>query len=287
MVSLKQYPTAYSMLKQALDVELPSLPHFLWAFAQPDDIMVHDATLVKIVEFILTDFCSECHRNAFYQPKHERTHWIDRVVPIFQCFGDHSQLLGFQWCEIPTEEHVEFTIDPNSWMRTATIKYHDGLGYDINGRGRLVMEALSSSIAKEDAEHTQGDTVKALYASIELLNSFVRRHAAASFSNLCSVVSFSLQCVCTTITLSTMNMDYNNIGGYIQTEVCYTDVPYTFNNRTSWMEAFEVVAYLFTSFREPLTILKTIKKESSGLVLVKDIDRGLRVLVEVNDLPPP
>ncbi|KAG1473437.1 hypothetical protein G6F56_000950 [Rhizopus delemar] len=29
MVSLKQYPTAYNMLKQALDVELPNLPHFL------------------------------------------------------------------------------------------------------------------------------------------------------------------------------------------------------------------------------------------------------------------
>lgn len=40
---------------------------------------------------------------------------MDRVVPIFQALDDHSQLLGFQWCEVPTEEHAEFTIDPTTW----------------------------------------------------------------------------------------------------------------------------------------------------------------------------
>ncbi|CEG84516.1 hypothetical protein RMATCC62417_18307 [Rhizopus microsporus] len=286
MTSLKEYPTAFNMLKQALNVALEELPHFLWTYTMPNDTTDYDKTLSKIVKFVLTDFSSKCHRNPYYQPKYERTYWIDRVVPILQCFGDHSQLLGFQWCEIPLEEHAEFTIDPNSWMRTATVKYHDGLGYDLNGHGRLIMEGSSRSITKEDIEHTQGDTVKALYASIEILNSFVRRHAAASFLSLCSIVSFSLQCVCTTITLSTTSMDYNKIGGYIQTEVRYADVPNTFDSRASWMEVFELLAYMFTSLREQKKILETIKKESSGLVHVNDIDRGLHVLAEVNDLSP-
>lgn len=207
-------------------------------------------------------------------------------MPILQCFGDHSQSFGFQWCEIPTEEHVEFTIDPNSWMRTATVKCHDGLDYDMDGHGRLIMEGSSRSITKEDIEHTQGGTVKALYASIEILNSFVRHHAAVSFLSLCSVVSFSLQCICTTITLSTTSMDYNKIGGYIQTEVRYADVPNTFDNRASWMEVFELLAYMFTSLREQQSILETVEKESSGLVHVGDIYRGLHVLAEVSDFPP-
>ncbi|KAI7906231.1 uncharacterized protein BX663DRAFT_499331 [Cokeromyces recurvatus] len=73
MVSLKQYPTTYNMLKPALDAELPNLPHFLWTFVQPNDIMAHNATLIKIIQFVLTDFCSKCHCNAFYQSKFERT----------------------------------------------------------------------------------------------------------------------------------------------------------------------------------------------------------------------
>ncbi|KAI9473538.1 MAG: hypothetical protein EXX96DRAFT_309868 [Benjaminiella poitrasii] len=261
MVSLKQYPTAYNMLKQ----ELPNLPRFLWSFTQSGDITAHDATLTKIIQFVLTDFCSKCYRYAYYQPKYERTYWIDRVVPILQCFGDHSQLLGFQWCEIPTDEQVEFIIDPNSWMRTATVKYHDGLGCDMNGYSRLIMEGSSSSITKENIDHTQEDTVKALYSSIEILNAFIRRHAAASFSSLCTVLSFSLQCVCITITLSTTKIDYTNIGGYIQTEVRHADVPNTFNDRVSWMEMFELVAYLFTSLREQ----ETIKKKTWGLFLLR------------------
>ncbi|CEP09377.1 hypothetical protein [Parasitella parasitica] len=101
------------MLKQPLDVELPNFPRFFWSFAQSGDIMAHDATLTRIIQFVLTDLCSKCHRYAYYQAKYERMYWIDRVVPILHCFGDRSQFLGFQWCEVPTDEHVEFTIDPN------------------------------------------------------------------------------------------------------------------------------------------------------------------------------
>lgn len=82
-------------------------------------------------------------------------------------------------------------------MRNTPIKYHDGIGYDINGRSLLVMEGSSSSTLKEYVDPTQDDTIKTFYASIEILTSFLRHHATASFSSLCSVVSYSLQCVCT------------------------------------------------------------------------------------------
>ncbi|CEP13584.1 hypothetical protein [Parasitella parasitica] len=149
------------------------------------------------------------------------------------------------------------------------------------------MEGSSSSITKKNIHHTLEYTVKALYSSIEILNAFVRRHAAASTSSLCTVLSFSLQCLCTTITLSTTKMDHTNIGSYIQSKVRHADVPNTFNDRETWMEVFERVAYQFTSLREQETIMQTIKKENSGIVLVKDTDRALHVLEEINDRPPP
>lgn len=270
----------HTALKQALDVELSKLLSFLWMFTQSNDTMSHDATLVKIIQFVLTDFCSKCY--PFFQLKNEHPLWIDRIVPIFLIFGNHSQLLGFQWCDVPTEEHVEFTIGSNTWMRTATTKYRDGLEYDINSRSRLVMEGSSNSTSEENIEHTQEDTVKTLYASIENLNSFIRRHCSASFSSLCSVVSFSVPCVCNTITLSTTTMDCNNVGAYIQTEVRSAEIPLTFQNRLSRMYVFELVAYLYTSLREQEAILETIMKESAGLIPLKDTDRGLRVLAEID-----
>lgn len=159
-------------------------------------------------------------------------------------------------------------------MRTATVKYHDGLDYDMNEYSRLIIEGSSRNITKENIDHTQEDMVKALYSSIEILNAFVCRHAAASFSSLC-----------TTINLSTTKMGYTSIGDYIQTEVRHADIPNTFNNRVSWMEVFELVAHLFTSLREQETIMQTIKKEISGIFLVKDTDRALHVLNEISDRP--
>ncbi|KAI7890736.1 uncharacterized protein EV154DRAFT_481862 [Mucor mucedo] len=196
IVSLKQYPTFYNMLNQALDVELSNLPRFLCSFAQPGNIATYPIILMKVILFVLADVCSEWHSHEYYQS------------------SDHRQLLGFQWCEIPIKEHVEFTIDPYSWIRTATVKYHDGLSYDMNGYSRRIM-----------------------------------------------------------------------IGGYKQTKVRHADVPNTFNNCVSWMEVFELMAYLFTFLQEQETIMQTIKKRKVVEGLVKYTDRALHISNEIKDRP--
>jgi hypothetical protein len=88
---------------------LDELPRFLWTF-ETGDSTKDDAILMKVVQCVLTDLFKS-HRNPKYHSKYERTFWVDRVVPIFQALGDHSQLLGFEWCEISAEGHLEFTLD--------------------------------------------------------------------------------------------------------------------------------------------------------------------------------
>ncbi|PHZ15036.1 uncharacterized protein RHIMIDRAFT_276993 [Rhizopus microsporus ATCC 52813] len=86
---------------------------------------------------------------------------------MFQALGDHSQLLGFRWYEILTEEHMEFTLDPCMWKHNAANKYHDGMDYDDNNRNRLVMEGPSRYNDKETIEHSKDDTIKITHTSIE------------------------------------------------------------------------------------------------------------------------
>ncbi|KAI9004571.1 hypothetical protein CLU79DRAFT_713473, partial [Phycomyces nitens] len=180
----------------------------------------------------------------------ERSFWIDRVTLIFQTYGDQSQFLGFQGYEIPTKEYVGLAIDPDTRIKTTPIKYYVGVGYDINGHSRLIMEGSGSSILNEDLDHTQDDTTKTLYVSIEILTPFLRRHATSSSSSLCSVVSYSLQCVCTTINLSTTVLDPDNIGSYIKTEMRSVDIPLAFNNWNLWVQDVEIIAYIFASLQE-------------------------------------
>ncbi|KAI9313740.1 hypothetical protein BX666DRAFT_2055557 [Dichotomocladium elegans] len=143
----------------------------------------------------------------------ELSGWIE-LSPIFQALGDHSPLLGFQWCEVPTEEHAEFTIDPTTWKPSVSNKFHDGLGYDNNNCSELIMEGSSRYIDKENVQHSH-DTIKIIHASIEILGSLIRHHLHASFSSLYLIKSFYVQCVCTSITLSTTSLDSEDPNAYI------------------------------------------------------------------------
>ncbi|KAG0180111.1 hypothetical protein DFQ28_001709 [Apophysomyces sp. BC1034] len=226
LVAFKQYPTAHSLLVEAMDVLLPPLPRFLWTFENDTSTSSDYATFIKIIQCVLTDFYT---------------------------LGDHSQLLGFQWCEIPTEVHAEFAIDPTTWKRSISNKFHDGLGYDSNNRSRLIMEGSSTYTDKENVQHSQDDTIKSIHASIELLDSLVRRHLSASFASLCLIKSFSLQCVCTSVTLSTTSLDPEDAGAYIHAQVRSADIPINYNSRASWTAIFELLVYLFTSLREQVS----------------------------------
>lgn len=282
LLAFKQYPTAHKLLVKAMDAPLSTLPYFLWTFGIEANTNSDDLIFVNIIRCILTDFYSKSQRNPQYQPKYERTFWVDRVVPIFQAIGDHSQLLGFQWCEVPTEEHAEFTIDPTTWKPGASNKFHDGLGYDNNSCNKLILEGSSRYIDKENVQHSQDDTIKIIHTSIELLDSLIRCHLSASFSSLCLIKSFSVQCVCTSITLSTTSLDSEDPGAYIHTHVRSADIPLKYDSRASWTAIFELLAYLFTCLKEQKLVLEIVTKESTGLLPIADDDRGMNILSEID-----
>ncbi|KAG1169978.1 hypothetical protein G6F35_017261 [Rhizopus arrhizus] len=125
------------------------------------------------------------------------------------------------------------------------------------------MEGSSRYIDKENVQHSQDDTIKIIHASLELLDSLIRRHLSASFSSLCLIKSFSVQCVCTSITLSTTSLDPEDPGAYIHTHVRSADIPLNYDSRASWTAIFELLAYLFTCLKEQKLVLETVTKEST------------------------
>ncbi|OAD67971.1 C2H2-type zinc finger transcription factor [Phycomyces blakesleeanus NRRL 1555(-)] len=137
VLSLKLYPTAHNLIVIALKAQLADLPRFLWTFEHKNDLDKDDTIFVNIIQCVLADFYRKSQRSPHYQSKYERTFWIDRVVHIFRALGNHSQLLGFQWCKIPTEEHMEFILDPHTLKRNVSNNFHDDVGYDDRNRNRL------------------------------------------------------------------------------------------------------------------------------------------------------
>ncbi|CAO3667966.1 unnamed protein product [Rhizopus stolonifer] len=150
------------MLKSALEKPRTSLPKYLWNQSIHTDM--EEEQIIKIIQFTLTDFAGKCNRSQLFEPKHERTFWIDKIIPIFQSIGDQTGLVGFEWYEKNPESFSETTTDLETWKHSPVI-YVDGLGYR-EGRSDIIVMEASSGKNNEDLEHSRDDTLKNVHGSI-------------------------------------------------------------------------------------------------------------------------
>lgn len=73
--------------------------------------------------------------------------YIDRVVPLFQIFGDQTGRLSYKWREAFSQKYAEINAD-NINCKPANARYVDGMGYDKNNEERLVMELSGGQLKK-------------------------------------------------------------------------------------------------------------------------------------------
>ncbi|ORZ02273.1 hypothetical protein BCR43DRAFT_559253 [Syncephalastrum racemosum] len=137
------------------------LPAWLWSRRLSSNVDDYETQIIKAIRFVLTDFASKSVSGT----NSERTFWVDRVVPLFQIFGDQTQLLSYEWCEIFCKSHAEDTMDDKGIGRA---RFVDGMGYDAFHRERLVMES-SGDVLKEHTRHRADDAVKQLHSTIAIL----------------------------------------------------------------------------------------------------------------------
>ncbi|KAI8644699.1 hypothetical protein BD408DRAFT_320870, partial [Parasitella parasitica] len=114
---------------------------WLWKYEYPSNIDPHERELIQVIQFVLTDFASKCNILGMNGSTNlERTFWIDRVVPLFQIFGDQTGLLSYKWCEVFSQKYAEISADISN-CKPGNARYVDGMGYDIHDEERLVMES--------------------------------------------------------------------------------------------------------------------------------------------------
>ncbi|KAI7871435.1 hypothetical protein BDF14DRAFT_1718922, partial [Spinellus fusiger] len=93
--SLRLFPNAFDILTGAIDRPMHSVPIFLWNYQVQANM--EEEKLIKTIQFVLTDFVGKCSRPQIFQPKSERTFWIDRIIPVLQAIGDQTGLVSFEW----------------------------------------------------------------------------------------------------------------------------------------------------------------------------------------------
>lgn len=272
--TLKSFPAIFDLVTAAMEKPMHSLPAFLWNYDLQTNM--EEEQLGKIVQFVLTDFVCKCNRPRIFQSKSERTFWIDRVIPIFQAVGDQTGLVGYEWCETNPGSYTESTIEQDTWKR-GPLRNVDGLGYTDVGTDVIVMEA-SSGQTNEDLVHTKDDTLKNIHGSICILEAYLRQCPDARFITATNLLAFSVQSVCTAITLSTTCLDPNYPGKYIHQECRMAEIPMNYDERVKWLKVFELVSYLVVMLQKQTLIIHQLQRENSGMVSV-DSDETVRYML--------
>ncbi|KAG0172095.1 hypothetical protein DFQ30_011214 [Apophysomyces sp. BC1015] len=226
LVYLKSFPTALELIMDALDKSVLSLSAFLWTYKVEAEM--DEEQLIKIMQFVLTDWAGKCNRPLIYRPKSERNFWIDRSIPIFQSIGDQTSLVGFEWCKTNPTSHTESAMQQDSW-KCGPLRNVDGLERNEHGAEIIVMEG-SSGQTNEDIAHTTDDTLQNIHGSI---------------CTLCS---------------TTATLDSRHPGQYTHQECRTAEIPLDHSQRLDWLKVFELVAYLVTMLREQILVVLPIAK---------------------------
>ncbi|KAF7725451.1 hypothetical protein EC973_009625 [Apophysomyces ossiformis] len=243
--SLHLLPGIMEFITQLLSFEFKDFPETIWT-TQLKDGTEESSMFAKIIKYTLTDFHCHCLAPSTVST-HERTAFVDLIVPSFRALAKVTGLVEFYWCEkeLISSKFVHLK-DSDYNVKNITTKNIDGLGTARLGRTKMeeVLIESSSGISQENVPHTLDDTIKLLECSTKSLLSEASVRKEASFESFKKMKVYCLHHV----------------------EVRSAVVPTRWNERILWVKYFEMLATLMIGLREMDALRKRMDLEAAGLL---------------------
>ncbi|CAO3639361.1 unnamed protein product [Mucor hiemalis] len=263
--SLLEVCQILDFLDDVLNCPFGKFPHTLWSHPVHDSTDTDTNNLANIISYTLTDFHCNCKQPMVTNSNHERTPFVDYVIPMFKYLAKETGLLDFSWCEKLVETQKYAQIAEVDYEAAGTDrKYADGLGKSNNSE-TLFIES-SSGLLQENISHTLEDTLKLLVECNGALCYILSHFKNSRFETALKKSTFGVQVIKDTITLSKMNLKGDKMWKFV--EIRSATIPTSWSDRFSWVKMFELIATLFLCLREEEQVDMELKKENAGLNFV-------------------
>ncbi|ORX43534.1 hypothetical protein DM01DRAFT_1295877 [Hesseltinella vesiculosa] len=266
LFTLRQFPTAYALLMDVLEQPLVDIPAWIWTYKfDKGGTSSTEQQLIQTIRFILTDYVNNC-TSAQVAPCFdigERRFLGEYVLPIFKSLARQTGTLCFNWCEVQLKQQTyQSRVMINAGQLDGmNLRFVDGLGIDVNGNERLVLE-ISGGHATDNHQHASDDTLKIIHSLMCILKGDAQNHINASFTTYRRIKAFGVQTVKDTVILSEMMLADNF--KYVYKEIMTATVPVNDNHRCKWLPMFDLLAYLILQLDEQLAHIKRLQEEHSG-----------------------
>lgn len=207
-------------------------------------------------------FASICHRPPL-NLSHERTFYIDHVIPVFSYFGNETGLLDFSWCEKTIEHRNHSTVSVSSWNK-GTAKLADGLR--SNGKRYCLIMECSSNGSSEDVAHIVDDTVRQIESTTGALKLELMKNLSASLETIKRRKILGVQCIVDKITLTSTSLNDREV--YKVLELRSALIPVRWNERKKLVKFFELMATVQIVLLEQSRVSDDLEDELAGLTVV-------------------
>ncbi|KAG2171880.1 hypothetical protein INT44_006109 [Umbelopsis vinacea] len=278
--SLSSSPLVHGLLKQLVAITDPAeFLKSIWDHSLPPNTTELQQQLLMTAKLTLTDFYAmvALHPNRPYEHNHERTFWVERVVPMFKYLSKITGLISFKWCEVPTKSRPIATLLLDT-LESGSVRYADGLGEASHGEV-IVLEASSGALS-EDVSHSNGDTLKLIQSATEILRAELLNNLDCSYSTFLRRKVMVIQTVMNKMTLSSVSLLDNE--RYKVVEVRSGNIPVKWEDRYSWMRIFELLSTVMNILVEQRSVSEILKQEKNGLINVRKEDTVEQLLVSVS-----
>ncbi|KAG1049279.1 hypothetical protein G6F43_008386 [Rhizopus delemar] len=178
---------------------------------------------------------------------HERSFWIERIVPLFKYLGVNDQIV-FSWCEDHVMSNQENQRDPGDWLNSKNNTFSDGIGRTNIQQGKIFMES-SSGFYVEDFGRTVGDTYKIVESITSSLSIMMRRKQDCKFSSVLNLAVYGIQCTKNRLTLMKTTLDPHSDRFQI-VELRSSSIPTIWAQRTGMIKVFEILVCLHNELKE-------------------------------------
>ncbi|KAI8139086.1 hypothetical protein BJV82DRAFT_273673 [Fennellomyces sp. T-0311] len=236
----------FSYVKHVLqDITYADFPEALWA----EHVTCSDSAdmFIKVIKYVMTGFHLLSHSTVYPTTDHERTFFVEYVIPGLMAISKMSDSFDFFWCEFEMQSVKEMDmVDKDFNLMKTQHRFIDALGKMTAGSEMevVIVEASSGPFA-EKIVHSIEDTLKTFECATASLSTIAAKYRHASITTLKKLHVSSIHLIKNKMTLSTISL--NNAYSRRRMDLRAAEIPTKWIDRINMLRYFELLATLSVS----------------------------------------
>ncbi|KAG1153747.1 hypothetical protein G6F37_010078 [Rhizopus arrhizus] len=211
--------------------------------AGTDGLTDKATALLDIIRYILTSFHLVFSNVSLLTQNHERTPFIENIVPSLLSLSKITGFVEFKWCEIEFTSNKHLEISESDYNQRPG-KYVDALGFlKTSNNMEIVIVEVSSGQLKECTVHTIEDCLKLLVCGVSSQNKEAVLNKNSSIATFKKLKVFAIQIIKNQVTLSELFMNDQKSWCFIEKRTA--TLSSSWHDRILLVQYLELVATLF------------------------------------------